>query len=101
MSKERCQDRRRRAGFAHVGGSCRGRRRKHSEWRLRQHRPHVHERTGADPESALGLSRLDDAIQRDREVAHADSCGMPNGIRDRTRRAGDPELAHALDAERH
>jgi len=39
----------------------------------------------------------DDAIQRDWELAHADSCGVPNGIRDRASRASDPDLAHALD----
>src|SRR5215469_9715301 len=46
------------------------------------------------------LSRFDQLIQRNRELAHANSCGLPNGIRDRTRCAGDADLAHALDAER-
>jgi len=39
-------------------------------------------------------------IQRNREFAHANSCGMPNGIRDLTRCTGDADLAHAFDAER-
>jgi hypothetical protein len=34
------------------------------------------------------------------ELPHADSCGVPNGVCDRAGRAGDPDLAHAFDAER-
>jgi len=43
---------------------------------------------------------FDQAIKRDRELAYANTGGVPNGIRDRARRAGDADLAHAFNAER-
>jgi hypothetical protein len=39
-------------------------------------------------------------LERDREFAHANSGRMPDRIGDRARRAGDADLADALDAER-
>jgi hypothetical protein len=44
-------------------------------------------------------SSLDQTIKRDREFAHARSRGVPDGICDRTRRPGNPDLTDALDAE--
>lgn len=42
----------------------------------------------------------DEAIQRDRQFAHANARGVPDGIGDRTGRSGDADLAHAFDTER-
>lgn len=43
---------------------------------------------------------FDQAIKGHREAAHANTGGVPDGVRGRARRAGDADLAHALDAER-
>ena len=43
---------------------------------------------------------FDQTIKRDREFAHANSGGVPDGIRDCARGAGDADLADAFDAER-
>src|SRR5690349_12929704 len=39
-------------------------------------------------------------VHRDRQVAHARAGGVEHGVRDRRGRAGDADLAGALDAER-
>ena len=49
---------------------------------------------------ARSTDLADQAIQRNREFSHAHPSSVPNGVRDRTGRAGDPDLADALDAER-
>ena len=44
--------------------------------------------------------KRDQAIEGDREFADANAGGVPNGVGDGTRRAGDPDLADAFDPER-
>jgi hypothetical protein len=45
-------------------------------------------------ETLTGLLGLDQTIRRDREFAHAHVRGVPNGVRDCTRGAGDTDLAN-------
>src|SRR5262249_40508677 len=58
----------------------------------------VGEAVRTSPERAL--LRRDQAIQCDREFAHANACSVPNSIGHCACGAGDPDLSHALDAER-
>jgi hypothetical protein len=51
-------------------------------------------------DAPLILARVNQVIKCDRKFAHASARGVPDRIRDRTRRAGDADLADPLDAER-